>query len=77
MENPFKQEITMKSFLAENVSAEAHDAAQRLLSDPETVSIQIDAANSRFIVSKQPLEVTMWQFELQGQKFYLGATELE
>ena len=77
MENPFKQESTVKSFLTQEVSASAHDAAQRLLSDPETISLDIDAANSKFTVSKQPLAVTMWQFEFQGEKFYLGATEAE
>lgn len=75
MENPFKPETTMKSFLSQEVSASAHDAAQKLLSDPETISIEIDAANSKFTLSKQPLEVTMWQFELRGEKFYLGTTE--
>lgn len=75
MENPFKPETAMKSFLSQEVSASAHDAAQKLLSAPETISIEIDAANSKFTVSKQPLEVTMWQFKLKGEKFYLGTTE--
>ena len=77
MENPFKHETTMKSFLSQDVSAPAHDAAQRLLSDPQTISIEIDAANSKFTVSKRPLAVTMWQFEFQGVTFYLGPTETE
>ena len=77
MENPFKQETTVKSFLSQEVSVPAHEAAEILLSEPETMSIDIDAANSRFTVSKEPLAVTMWQFELRGEKFYLGATETE
>lgn len=75
MKNPFEQESTMNSFLSQEVSASAREAAQTLLSDPETISMEIDAANSKFTVSKQPLEVTMWQFELQGEKFYLETTE--
>ena len=74
MEQPpiASKEVTSRSFLAQEVSATAHDAAYRLLLNKELESIDINAANSKFTVSKNPLEITLWQFEFEGEKFYLG-----
>lgn len=68
------RETTSRSFLAQEVSATAHDAAYRLRLDPALESLDIEAANSKFTVSRKPLSTTLWQFDFEGERFYLGPT---
>lgn len=72
MENPFKQRTEMKSFLSQEVMTVAQDAARQLLADNDRGSIEVTVANSNFIVSKNPQKITIWQFEIDKQKFYLN-----